>query len=608
MTINNDKMKERQKLIRNFSIIAHIDHGKSTLADRILELTNTIELRDMKAQVLDSMDIERERGITIKLNAVELTYHADDGKDYIFHLIDTPGHVDFTYEVSRSLAACEGAILVIDAAQGIEAQTIANLYLALDNNLEILPLINKIDLPNANIDLVKEEIKNVMGINTDDVVLASAKAGIGIKEILEQIVKRVPAPSGDPQAPLQALIFDSYYDQYRGIVPSVRIVNGVVKKGDQIYMMSTDAYYEVVEVGVFTPKETRRDYLEAGDVGYITAAIKDIEFVRVGDTITLADNKAEKPLPGYRTLHPMVFCGMFPVDNSNYADLKEALEKLKLNDAALIYEPENSQALGFGFRIGFLGLLHMDIIQERIEREFNLDLIATAPSVNYLVHLENGSSVYIDNPSHMPEPNYIKYIEEPYVEATIMTPSEYVGPIMELCQYKRGIFKNMTYIDAKRVTIIYEMPLSEIVYDFFDKLKSSTKGYASFDYQLSKYMTSKLVRMDILLNGEKVDALSIITHKDNAYKRGKIITDKLKELIPRQMFEVPVQAAIGGKIIARSTIKAMRKNVLAKCYGGDVSRKKKLLQKQKEGKKRMKAVGSVEIPQSAFLAVLSVDE
>ncbi|MFA7009769.1 MAG: translation elongation factor 4 [Bacilli bacterium] len=606
MTKND--LKERQKLIRNFSIIAHIDHGKSTLADRILELTNTIELRDMKAQVLDSMDIERERGITIKLNAVELIYRADDGKDYILHLIDTPGHVDFTYEVSRSLAACEGAILVIDAAQGIEAQTIANLYLALDNNLEILPLINKIDLPNADVARVKEEIANVIGIDTSDIVLASAKSGIGVRDILEQVVKKVPAPSGDPQAPLQALIFDSYYDQYRGIVPSVRIMNGTVKRGDRIYMMSTDAYYEVVEVGVYTPKEVKREYLEAGDVGYITAAIKDIEFVHVGDTITLADNKAKTALPGYRTLNPMVFCGMFPVDNSNYADLKDALEKLKLNDAALIYEPENSQALGFGFRIGFLGLLHMDIIQERIEREFNLDLIATAPSVNYLVHLENGSSVYIDNPSKMPEANYIKYIEEPFVEASIMTPSEYVGPIMELCQYKRGIFKDMTYIDANRVTIVYEMPLSEIVYDFFDKLKSSTKGYASFDYQLSKYMTSKLVRMDILLNGEKVDALSIITHKDNAYKRGKIITDKLKELIPRQMFEVPVQAAVGGKIVARSTIKAMRKNVLAKCYGGDVSRKKKLLQKQKEGKKRMKAVGSVEIPQSAFLAVLSVDE
>lgn len=608
MTMTKNDLKERQKLIRNFSIIAHIDHGKSTLADRILELTNTIELRDMKAQFLDSMDIERERGITIKLNAVELIYRADDGKDYILHLIDTPGHVDFTYEVSRSLAACEGAILVIDAAQGIEAQTIANLYLALDNNLEILPLINKIDLPNADVARVKEEIANVIGIDTSDIVLASAKSGIGVRDILEQVVKKVPAPSGDPQAPLQALIFDSYYDQYRGIVPSVRIMNGTVKRGDRIYMMSTDAYYEVVEVGVYTPKEVKREYLEAGDVGYITAAIKDIEFVHVGDTITLADNKAKTALPGYRTLNPMVFCGMFPVDNSNYAELKDALEKLKLNDAALIYEPENSQALGFGFRIGFLGLLHMDIIQERIEREFNLDLIATAPSVNYLVHLENGTSVYIDNPSRMPEANYIKYIEEPFVEASIMTPSEYVGPIMELCQYKRGIFKDMTYIDANRVTIVYEMPLSEIVYDFFDKLKSSTKGYASFDYQLSKYMTSKLVRMDILLNGEKVDALSIITHKDNAYKRGKIITDKLKELIPRQMFEVPIQAAVGGKIVARSTIKAMRKNVLAKCYGGDVSRKKKLLQKQKEGKKRMKAVGSVEIPQSAFLAVLSVDE
>ncbi|HKM30403.1 MAG TPA: translation elongation factor 4 [Bacilli bacterium] len=608
MTTNKESLKERQKLIRNFSVIAHIDHGKSTLADRILELTNTIGIRDMKAQVLDSMDIERERGITIKLNAVELIYHADDGKDYILHLIDTPGHVDFTYEVSRSLAACEGAVLVIDAAQGIEAQTIANLYLALDNNLEILPLINKIDLPNADIAMVKEEIHNVMGIDTDDIVLASAKSGIGIKDILEQIVKRIPAPSGDPEAPLQALIFDSYYDQYRGIVPLVRIVNGTVRKGDKIYMMSTNAYYEVVEVGVYTPKETKREFLEAGDVGYITAAIRDIEFVHVGDTITFADNKAAKALPGYRALNPMVFCGMFPVENTKYSDLKDALEKLKLNDAALIFQPENSQALGFGFRIGFLGLLHMDIIQERIEREFNLDLIATAPSVSYRVFLENNTSIDIDNPSKMPEANYIKYIEEPFVTASIMSPSEYVGPIMELCQYKRGIFKDMTYIDTKRVTIVYEMPLSEIVYDFFDKLKSSTKGYASFDYQLSQYMTSKLVRMDILLNGEKVDALSIITHKDQAFKRGKIITDKLKELIPRQMFEVPVQAAIGGKIVARSTIKAMRKNVIAKCYGGDISRKKKLLQKQKEGKKRMKAVGSVEIPQSAFLAVLSVDE
>ncbi|MDD3172006.1 MAG: translation elongation factor 4, partial [Bacilli bacterium] len=563
--------------------------------------------REMKDQVLDSMDIERERGITIKLNAVELQYRADDGIDYTFHLIDTPGHVDFTYEVSRSLAACEGAILVIDAVQGIEAQTIANLYLALDNNLEILPLINKIDLPNADCDRVIEEIENV-GLDSSDVVLASAKSGVGVKDILEQIVKKVPAPAGDPTAPLQALIFDSYYDQYRGIVPSVRIVNGTIKRGDKIYMMSTDAYFEVVEVGVYTPKECKRDYLAAGDVGYITAAIKEIEYVRVGDTITGAENKAKSALPGYRTLNPMVFCGMFPVDNSKYSELKEALEKLKLNDASLIYEPENSQALGFGFRVGFLGLLHMDIIQERIEREFNLDLIATAPSVNYLVHLEGGSTLSIDNPSKMPDPNYIKFIEEPFVEASIMTPSEYVGPVMEICQYKRGVFKNMSYIDAKRVTIIYEMPLSEIVYDFFDKLKSSTKGYASFDYQLSKYMPSKLLRLDILLNGEKVDALSIITHKDSAFKRGKIITDKLKELIPRQMFEVPVQAAVGGKIVARSTIKAMRKNVLAKCYGGDITRKKKLLEKQKEGKKRMKSVGSVEIPQSAFLAVLSIDE
>lgn len=608
MNNNKNEIIERQKRIRNFSIIAHIDHGKSTLADRILEITKTIDSREMKDQVLDSMDIERERGITIKLNAVELTYRADDGIDYILHLIDTPGHVDFTYEVSRSLAACEGAILVIDAAQGIEAQTLANLYLALDNDLEILPLINKIDLPNADCDLVKEEIKNVIGIDPKDTVLASAKLGIGIKDILEQIVYKVPAPKGDPFAPLQALIFDSYYDQYRGIVPSVRIVNGMVRKGDIIYMMSTNASYEVVEVGVYTPKESKRDYLAAGDVGYITAAIKDISYVRVGDTITLDNNRTPKPLPGYRTLNPMVFCGIFPVDNTKYTELKDALDKLKLNDASLVFTPENSQALGFGFRVGFLGLLHMDIIEERIEREFNIDLIATAPSVNYLVHLEDGQVLNIDNPSRMPEANYIKYIEEPFVEATVMTPSDFVGPIMELCQFKRGIFKNMNYIDAKRVSLIYEMPLSEIVYDFFDKLKSSTKGYASFDYQLSSYKTSKLLRMDILLNGEKVDALSIITHKDNAFKRGKVITDKLKELIPRQMFEVPIQAVVGGKIVARSTIKAMYKNVLAKCYGGDVSRKKKLLEKQKEGKKRMKAVGNVEIPQSAFLAVLSIDD
>ncbi len=608
MNLDRKELLERQKKIRNFSIIAHIDHGKSTLADRILELTNTVELREMKDQLLDSMDIERERGITIKLNAIELKYKAKNGSDYIFHLIDTPGHVDFTYEVSRSLAACEGAILVVDAAQGIEAQTLANVYLAMDNDLEIIPVINKIDLPSANPDLVKEEIETVIGLDTSDTVLTSAKTGFGVDKILEQIVEKVPAPNGDPDAPLQALIFDSYYDQYRGIVPSIRIINGTVKKGDKIFMMSTGAYYEVVECGVYTPKEVKRDYLTVGDVGFITAAIKDIQFVRVGDTITNAENKAANPLPGYRTLNPMVYCGMFPVDNAKYNELKDALEKLKLNDAALVFEPESSQALGFGFRVGFLGLLHMDIIQERIEREFNLDLIATAPSVNYRVTLEDGNVVQIENPSLMPEPNYIKYIEEPFVKASIMTPNEYVGPIMEICQNKRGIYKDMTYIDANRVTLIYDMPLSEIVYDFFDKLKSSTKGYASFDYQLSHYQQSKLVRMDILLNGEKVDALSSIVYKEDAHKRGILITEKLKKLIPRQLFEVPVQAAIGGKIVARSTIKSVGKNVLAKCYGGDVSRKKKLLEKQKEGKKRMKAVGSVDIPQSAFLAVLSIDD
>lgn len=608
--MNNElnNLRGRQKKIRNFSIIAHIDHGKSTLADRILELTNSVEAREMKDQLLDSMDIERERGITIKLNAIELTYTSLDGTDYILHLIDTPGHVDFTYEVSRSLAACEGAVLVIDAAQGIEAQTLANVYLAIDNNLEILPLINKIDLPSADIEKVKEEIERVIGLDASHAVLASAKEGIGIRDILEQIVQMIPAPSGDPFAPLQALIFDSYYDQYRGIVPSIRVMNGTVKKGDQIRMMSNDHIYEVVEVGVYTPKEKKREYLTVGDVGFLTASIKEIDHVRVGDTITFAENGAQKPLPGYRLMNPMVFCGMFPIDNTKYQDLKEALEKLKLNDAALTFEPETSQALGFGFRVGFLGLLHMDIIQERIEREFNMDIIATAPSVNYKVFLTNNSVLTIDNPSLMPDPVYIRHIDEPFVEATIMLPNDYVGTVMELCQYKRGIFKNMVYLDVSRVTLVYEMPLSEIVFDFFDRLKSSTKGYASFDYQLSEYRTSNLTRMDILLNSEKVDALSLIVHRDFAYNRGKAITEKLKDLIPRQMFEVPVQAAVGGKIIARSTIKAMRKDVLAKCYGGDITRKKKLLQKQKEGKKRMKAVGSVEIPQSAFLAVLSLDE
>ncbi len=608
MNINKDQLLERQKRIRNFSIIAHIDHGKSTLADRILELTNTVQKREMQDQILDNMDLERERGITIKLNAVELTYKADDGSEYIFHLIDTPGHVDFTYEVSRSLAACEGAILVVDAAQGIEAQTLANVYLAVDNDLEILPLINKIDLPSADIPKVKEEIERVIGLDASDAVLASAKEGIGIKDILEQIVHKVPAPTGDPLAPLEALIFDSYYDQYRGIVPLIRIKNGTIRVGDTIKFMATQAEYIVVECGVHSPKEIKKDYLSVGDVGFITAAIKDIQNVRVGDTITLVDNPATKPLPGYKQLNPMVYCGIFPIDNSKYHELKDALDKLKLNDASLEYELETSQALGFGFRVGFLGLLHMDIIQERIEREFNIDLIATAPSVDYHVFLTDGTMKSIDNPSAMPEPNYIKYIEEPYVTSTIMLPNEYVGGVMEICQNKRGIFKNMEYLDQTRVTLTYEMPLSEIVFDFFDKLKSNTKGYASFDYELADYKRSQLVRMDILLNGEKVDALSAIVHKDVAHIRGKQITEKLRTLIPRQMFEVPVQAAIGGKIVARSDIKALRKDVLAKCYGGDITRKKKLLEKQKEGKKRMKQVGSVEIPQSAFLAVLSLDD
>lgn len=608
MNINKEKLLERQKKIRNFSIIAHIDHGKSTLADRILEQTNTVQLREMKEQLLDQMDLERERGITIKLTAVELLYKNDLGEEYIFHLIDTPGHVDFTYEVSRSLAACEGAILVVDAAQGIEAQTLANVYLALDNNLEILPLINKIDLPSADIPKVQEEIERVIGLDATDAVLASAKEGIGIKEILDQIVEKVPAPNGDPTAPLEALIFDSYYDQYRGIVPLIRIKNGTVRVGDTIKFMATGAEYLVVELGVHSPKEVKREFLTVGDVGFLTAAIKDIQDVRVGDTITLLNNPTSKPLEGYRQLNPMVFCGMFPIDNSKYHELKEALDKLKLNDASLEYELETSQALGFGFRVGFLGLLHMDIIQERIEREFNIDLIATAPSVDYHVYLTDGTMISIDNPSLMPEPNYIKYIEEPYVKATIMLPNEFVGTVMDLCQHKRGIFLNMEYLDSSRVTLTYEVPLSEIVFDFFDKLKSGTKGYASFDYELTNYKRSKLVRMDILLNGDKVDALSAIVHTDVAHQRGKAITEKLRTLIPRQMFEVPVQAAVGGRIVARSDIKAMRKDVLAKCYGGDVSRKKKLLKKQQEGKKRMKQVGSVEIPQSAFLAVLSLDD
>lgn len=605
-----DKKKrlERQSRIRNFSIIAHIDHGKSTLADRILEKTSAITQREMKEQLLDSMDLERERGITIKLNSVQLKYKAKDGEEYIFHLIDTPGHVDFTYEVSRSLAACEGAILVVDAAQGIEAQTLANVYLALDNDLEILPVINKIDLPSAEPERVRQEVEDVIGLDASEAVLASAKAGIGIEEILEQIVEKVPAPTGDPEAPLKALIFDSLYDAYRGVVAYIRVVEGTVKPGQKIKMMATGKEFEVTEVGVFTPKATPTNELTVGDVGFLTASIKNVGDTRVGDTITSAANPAEEALPGYRKLNPMVYCGLYPIDTAKYNDLREALEKLELNDSSLQYEAETSQALGFGFRCGFLGMLHMEIIQERIEREFNIDLITTAPSVIYDVYMTDGEKVVVDNPSNMPDPQKIERVEEPYVKATMMVPNDYVGAVMELCQGKRGNFIDMQYLDANRVSIIYDMPLAEIVYEFFDQLKSSTKGYASFDYELIGYKPSKLVKMDIMLNGEKIDALSFIVHRDYAYERGKVIVEKLKELIPRQQFEVPVQAAIGQKIVARSTIKAMRKNVLAKCYGGDISRKRKLLEKQKEGKRRMKQVGSVEVPQEAFMAVLKMDD
>nr|WP_199168476.1 MULTISPECIES: translation elongation factor 4 [unclassified Sporosarcina] len=606
--MNQEQRAARQKNIRNFSIIAHIDHGKSTLADRILEKTEIVKTRNMKSQSLDSMDLERERGITIKLNAVQLVYTAKNGEDYTLHLIDTPGHVDFTYEVSRSLAACEGAILVVDSAQGIEAQTLANVYLALDNDLEILPVINKIDLPAADPDRVKKEIEDVIGLDASEAVLASAKSGIGIDEILEQIVEKVPAPQGDPEAPLKALIFDSHYDQYKGVIVNIRIVEGRVKPGDMIRMMATGKEFEVLEIGVFTPGISPRDELTVGDVGFLSASIKTVGDTQVGDTITLVNDPAEEALPGYRRMNPMVFCGLYPIDTSKYNDLREALEKLELNDSALEYEPETSQALGFGYRCGFLGLLHMEIIQERIEREFNIDLITTAPSVIYKVNLTDGSTMSVDNPSMMPSAQKVDFVEEPYVKASIMVPNDYVGSVMELCQRKRGDFMTMDYMDASRVNIIYELPLAEIVYDFFDQLKSSTKGYASLDYELIGYKRSKLVKMDILLNGENVDALSFIVHNDFSYERGKAIVEKLKSLIPRQQFEVPVQAAIGQKIVARSTIKSMGKNVLAKCYGGDISRKRKLLEKQKEGKKKMKQVGSVEVPQEAFMAVLKMDE
>ncbi|KEK26249.1 elongation factor 4 [Bacillus gaemokensis] len=606
--MNKEERAKRQSNIRNFSIIAHIDHGKSTLADRILEKTNALTQREMKAQLLDSMDLERERGITIKLNAVQLTYTAKNGEEYTLHLIDTPGHVDFTYEVSRSLAACEGAILVVDAAQGIEAQTLANVYLALDNNLEILPVINKIDLPSADPERVRQEVEDVIGLDASEAVLASAKAGIGIEDILEQIVEKVPAPSGDSEEPLQCMIFDSLYDPYRGVIAYIRVVNGTVKVGDKVRMMATGKEFEVTEVGVFTPKTTQREELTVGDVGFLAASIKNVGDTRVGDTITHAKRPAAEPLPGYRKLNPMVFCGLYPIDSARYNDLRDALEKLELNDSALEFEPETSQALGFGFRCGFLGLLHMEIIQERIEREFKIDLITTAPSVIYKVYLTNGEDMIVDNPSNMPDPQAIDRVEEPFVKATIMVPNDYVGAVMEICQGKRGTFLDMQYLDETRVTLTYEIPLSEIVYDFFDQLKSNTKGYASFDYELIGYKPSRLVKMDILLNNEQVDALSFIVHRDSAYDRGKVIVEKLKELIPRQQFEVPIQATIGNKVVARSTIKAMRKNVLAKCYGGDISRKRKLLDKQKEGKKRMKSVGSVEVPQEAFMAVLKMDD
>ena len=602
-------MEDRQQNIRNFSIIAHIDHGKSTLADRMIEMTGVLSKREMESQVLDNMEIERERGITIKSQSVRMIYKAKDGKEYIFNLIDTPGHVDFNYEVSRSLAACEGAILVVDSSQGVEAQTLANVYLALDNNLEILPVINKVDLPNARPDEVKKEIEDIIGIPAEDAPCISAKTGLNVEEVLERIVTDIPAPSGDKNKPLKCLIFDSFYDNYKGAVSYVRVRDGRVKVGDEILLMSSNKTFIVTEVGFFEPgKYYPCKELVAGDVGYIAASIKSLSDIRVGDTITLKDNKAEEPLHGYKKVNPMVYCGLYPVDGSDYENLKIALEKLQLNDAALQYEPETSNALGFGFRCGFLGLLHLEIIEERLDKEFDLSLITTSPSVIYKIHKTDGEIIELYNPADLPKPQEISYMEEPFVEAEILTPKEFVGNIMEICQNRRGIYKDMKYLDENRVTIIYELPLNEIIYDFFDTLKSKTKGYASFDYELKEYRRSELVKLDIYVNGESVDALSFIVHKDSAYDRGRKMIEKLKTVIPRHLFTIPLQAVIGGKIIARETISAMRKDVLAKCYGGDITRKKKLLEKQKRGKKKMREIGNVEIPQEAFLSVLKLDE
>ena len=602
-------MEDRKKYIRNFSIIAHIDHGKSTLADRLIEMTGVLSKREMEEQILDNMDIERERGITIKSQAVRMKYKAKDGNIYELNLIDTPGHVDFNYEVSRSLAACDGAILVVDASQGVEAQTLANVYLAIDNNLEILPVINKVDLPNARPDEIKNEIEDIIGLPAQDAPCISAKTGLNVDEVLERIVTDLPAPTGDENAPLQALIFDSIYDNYQGAIAYVRIKNGTVKVGDKIRLMASDKTFTVTEVGYFEPGTyLPAEKLEAGEVGYIAASIKSLSDIRVGDTITLDQNPAQEPLPGYKKVNPMVYCGLYPVDGSDYENLKVALEKLKLNDAALEYEPETSAALGFGFRCGFLGLLHLEIIEERLDREFNLSLITTSPSVIYKVYKTDGTMCEIYNPSDLPPTDEISRIEEPFVEAEILTPKEYVGNLMDICQNRRGIYIDMKYLDPTRVTLVYELPLNEIIYDFFDSLKSKTKGYASFDYELKEYKTSNLVKLDILVNGENVDALSFIVHRDNSYERGKKMIEKLKTVIPRQLFAIPLQAAIGGKIIARETISAMRKDVLAKCYGGDVTRKKKLLEKQKRGKKKMREIGNVQIPQEAFLSVLKLDD